>query len=111
MTIILLDGIYLVEKNLNYEKVSWTEIEKLTKILSKKINSMSRKFSSISTISCGGLVPAWLLADHFDIDIILVDQNKISSKSIFVDDIYDSGITFKKIIDKVDHPSDFLYVT
>ena len=72
---------------------------------------MPREFSSISTISRGGLVPARLLADHLGIDIILVDQKKVSSDSIFVDDIYDSGITFKKIINKVDTPSKFLFVT
>ena len=40
-----------------------------------------------------------------------MDQKKISSDSIFVDDIYDSGNTFKKIINKVDNPSNFVYVT
>ncbi len=95
----------------NSEKVSWSEVEKLIKILSEKINSMSQEFSNISTISRGGLVPARLLADRLGIDSILVDQKKISSNSIFIDDIYDSGNTFKKIINKVDSPSDFVYVT
>ncbi len=102
---------YLVLKNLNSEKISWSEIEKLIKILSEKIISMPREFSGISTISRGGLVPARLLADQLGFDSILVDQKKISSNSIFVDDIYDSGNTFKKIIDKVDNPLDFFYVT
>ncbi|MFQ5440269.1 MAG: phosphoribosyltransferase [Nitrosopumilaceae archaeon] len=79
--------------------------------LSKKIAAMSKEFSSISTISRGGLVSARLLADHLGIDTILVDQKKISANSIFVDDIYDSGATFKKIINKVENPSDFLFVT
>ncbi len=101
----------MVIKNLNSEKVSWSEVEKLTKILSEKITSLPQEFSSISTISRGGLVPARLLADHLGLDIILVDQKKISSDSIFVDDIYDSGNTFKKIINKVDSPSNFIYAT
>jgi hypoxanthine phosphoribosyltransferase len=101
----------LVVKNSSFEKVSWPEVEKLIKILSEKIISMSREFSNISTISRGGLVPARLLADHLGLDVILVDQKKISSDSIFIDDIYDSGNTFKKIINKVDCPSDFVYVT
>ncbi len=66
----------MVEKNLNSEKVSWTEVEKLIKILSEKITLMSREFSSISTISRGGLVPARLIADHLGFDTILVDQKK-----------------------------------
>jgi len=101
----------LVVKNSTSEKVSWSEIEKLTKILSQKITSLPQEFSSISTISRGGLVPARLLADHLGLDTILVDQKKISSDSIFVDDIYDSGNTFKKIINKVDNPSNFVYAT
>jgi hypoxanthine phosphoribosyltransferase len=101
----------LVLKNSDSQKVSWSEIEKLMKILSEKIIATGREFSSISTISRGGLVPARLLADHLGIDIILVDQKKIPSDSIFVDDIYDSGNTFKKIINKIDSPSEFVYVT
>ena len=97
--------------NSNSEKVSWSEVEKLTKILSEKITLLPQEFSSLSTISRGGLVPARLLADHLGLDIILVDQKKISSDSIFVDDIYDSGNTFKKIINKVDSPSNFVYAT
>ena len=98
-------------KNSDAQKVTWSEIEKLIKILSDKIRILPRDFSSITTISRGGLVPARLLADHLGIDTILVDQKKISSESIFVDDIYDSGNTFKKIINKVDCPSEFVYVT
>ncbi|HUT06000.1 MAG TPA: phosphoribosyltransferase [Nitrosopumilaceae archaeon] len=101
----------MIVTNSNSEKVSWSEVELLIKTLSEKIISMPRKFSSISTISRGGLVPSRLLADHLGFDTILVDQKKISSDSIFVDDIYDSGNTFKKIINKVDQPSDLVYVT
>ena len=101
----------MVVKNSDYEKVNWSEVEKLIKIISEKIISMTREFSSISTISRGGLVPARLLADRLGFDVILVDQKKISSDSIFIDDIYDSGNTFKKIINKVDFPSNFVYVT
>ena len=101
----------MVVKNSSSEKISWSEVEKLINLLSKKIAVVPKEFSSISTISRGGLVPARLLADHLGIDTILVDQKKISSNSIFVDDIYDSGTTFKKIINKVENPSDFLFVT
>jgi len=93
------------------QNVTWTDIERLTKLLSKKILESSKTFSSISTVSRGGLIPARLLADHLGIDTILVDKNKISSDSLFVDDIYDSGKTFKKIIQKVTNPSNFVYAT
>ena len=101
----------MTSKNPDAQKVSWTEIEKLVKIVSEKISKLSRDFSSISTITRGGLVPARLVADHLGIDTILVDQKKIPIDSIFVDDIYDSGNTFKKILNKVDSPSDLVFVT
>lgn len=94
-----------------FQKVTWSEVERLIKVLAEKITSLERDFSSITTISRGGLVPARLLADHLGIDSIIVDAKKIASDSIFVDDIYDSGTTFKKIINRVDNPSKFVYVT
>jgi hypoxanthine phosphoribosyltransferase len=101
----------LNKKNADSQKVTWSEIENLINILTKKLISLNREFSSISTISRGGLVPARLLADHLGIDTIYVNPKKIPPDSIFVDDIYDSGNTFKKIINKVDTPSDFAYAT
>jgi hypoxanthine phosphoribosyltransferase len=96
---------------LKSQKIGWHEIEKLIKILSQKIGSLNGNFSSISTISRGGLIPARLLADHLGIEIIFVDKNKIPSDSIFIDDIYDSGNTFKKIISKAEDPSKLVFVT
>lgn len=97
--------------NNEFQQIHWSEIERLVKILSEKISSIPRSFSSISTISRGGLVPARLLADHLGIDVIHVDRNKIPSDSVFVDDIYDSGNTFKKIITKSEDPTHLVYVT
>ena len=79
------------------------------------LNYFPKKFLQCQKIfqaflhSRGGLVPARLLADHMGIDTILVDKNKIPTDSLFVDDIYDSGSTFKKIIPKVTDPSNFVY--
>lgn len=101
----------MITKNPEAQKVSWSEIENLVKIVSEKISKLSRDFTSISTITRGGLVPARLLADHLGIDTILVDQKKIPIDSIFVDDIYDSGNTFKKILNKVESPSELVFVT
>ena len=101
----------MTKKDAESQKVTWSEVEKLVKILADKVSSLQREFSNITTISRGGLVPARLLADHLGISTIVVDPKKISSDSIFVDDIYDSGTTFKKIISRVDHPSELVYVT
>ena len=93
------------------QDVNWNEIESLIKTLSKKILKLPVNFSSITTVSRGGLIPSRLLADHLDIETIFVDKNKISSDSLFVDDIFDTGDTFKKIISKTDIPSKLTFVT
>jgi hypoxanthine phosphoribosyltransferase len=91
--------------------VSWDEIESLVKILSKKILKLERTFSSITTLSRGGLVPSRLLADHLGIKKIFVDKKIISSDSLFVDDIFDSGGTFDKIITCTDNSSKLVFTT
>jgi hypoxanthine phosphoribosyltransferase len=80
-------------------------------ILGVKIKKMGFEFDKIATVSRGGLVPARLVADHFNIKTILVDKNKISKGTLFVDDIYDSGNTFKRVFSLVESPTDFLYAT
>jgi len=42
---------------------------------------------------------------------ILEDKNKIQPRTLFVDDIYDSGDTFNKIFPLVLEPKNFLYAT
>ena len=91
--------------------VSWNEIEKMVQIISNKILKSSENFSSITTISRGGLIPSRLLADSLDIEKIFVDQNIISSDSLFVDDIFDSGKTFSDVISKVKDSSKITFVT
>ncbi|MFB5646084.1 MAG: phosphoribosyltransferase [Nitrosopumilaceae archaeon] len=93
------------------DNVSWSRIESLAKILSEKIKKSQKEFQSISTITRGGLVPARLLADRLEIGEILVDKNKIPSDSLFIDDIYDSGDTFKKVITKTEDPSNLVFAT
>ena len=93
------------------ENVSWDEIENLVQILSKNILKLSRNFSSITTVSRGGLIPSRLLADSLGIKTILVDQKTISSNSLFVDDIYDSGKTFSDTLQNVDNSSKFVFAT
>ena len=93
------------------QNVSWNEIESLVEKLSESILELSRSFSSITTLSRGGLVPSRLLADGLGIKTILVDQKTISSDSLFVDDIFDSGKTFHTTLLNVDDTSKFVFVT
>ena len=91
--------------------VTWSEIDSLIQVLSDLVLKSPRTFSSISTLSRGGLIPSRLLADHLGIQTIFVDQKIISSNSLVVDDIFDSGETFEKILSKIDDPSQLFFVT
>jgi len=93
------------------QNVGWSDIESLVEILSKKILKLQRNFSSITTLSRGGLVPSRLLADYLGIKKIFVDKKNISSDSLFVDDIFDSGDTFNKIISDIGNPSKLIFAT
>ncbi|QLH04505.1 phosphoribosyltransferase [Nitrosopumilus oxyclinae] len=90
--------------------VSWSEIDSLTEQLSNLILK-SKKFSSITTLSRGGLVPSRLLADHLGIEKIFVDEKVIPANSLVVDDIFDSGKTFDRIISKSEDASKLVYAT
>ena len=91
--------------------VSWADIENLIQILSNNILRLSRSFTSITTLSRGGLVPSRLLADTLGIQKIFVDQTSVSSDSLFVDDIFDTGKTFSNVFSNVDDPSKFVFTT
>ena len=96
---------------MNSQDVDWNEIDSLVSILSEKLRKLPRTFSSITTVGRGGLIPARLIADQLGIKKIYVDKRKVSSDSLFVDDIFDSGKTFDKIISCVDDPPDFVFAT
>lgn len=92
-----------------YDYKDWDEIESCVDILVRKILDKKQEFRSISTISRGGLVPARLVADRLNIKQILVDDEAIPANSLFVDDIYDTGETFRKIIQRTDDPDKLVY--
>ena len=92
-------------------KLDWSYIESQVDLLVKKLKKKRYKFDKIATVTRGGLVPARLVADRFDIKTILVDNKKIPEKTLFVDDIYDTGKTFARVFPLVEHPNKFLYAT
>lgn len=89
----------------------WGEIEECTKILVEKILSKKKQFNSVSTISRGGLVPARLVADRLGIKNILVDDETVPADSLFVDDIYDTGETFRRVIEKAEDSENLVFAT
>lgn len=101
----------MMRKEITYDCKSWENIEACTVVLIKKILDKGLSFNSISTVSRGGLVPARLVADRLGIKQILVDETVISADSLFVDDIYDTGETFRRIIEKADDQDSLVYAT
>lgn len=93
------------------QDVSWDEIKSLVEQLCKKILKLPRTFSSITTLSRGGFVPSRLVADYLGIERIFVDKRKVLSDSLFVDDIFDTGSTFKQVISKTDNSSKLVFAT
>ena len=99
------------KRKMESDHVTWSRIDSISQKLAEKIQKLNREFYSISTITRGGLVPARLLADRLGIEKIFVDENKIPLDSLFVDDIYDSGDTFKKVLSKAEDPNRLVYST
>ncbi|MEN2973953.1 MAG: phosphoribosyltransferase family protein [Candidatus Caldarchaeales archaeon] len=111
--------------DIKYLKVSWKRLEEIVEELSKKI-SRDYEFDLLVGILRGGLVVAHLLSDIMGIDEIYpigcssyVDVYKRSKLKIYhplilndlkkkrvlvVDDVADSGVTLKSIIEKVIAP-------
>ena len=101
----------MMNEEIERDYKNWSEIESTVAILVKKIQDKKIQFRTISTISRGGLVPARLVADRLDIKQILVDAESIPADSLFIDDIYDSGETFRKIIQRADDQDSLVFAT
>ncbi len=81
----------MVEKNKEY--LSWENFETAMKNI--KNWAENKKFRNIYGIPRGGLILAVYLSHLLDLPI-LIDKNKITSETLVVDDICDSGVTLKK---------------
>ncbi|MBI5698651.1 MAG: phosphoribosyltransferase [Thaumarchaeota archaeon] len=100
-----------MKKEVVHDYKNWSEIESAISILVKKIIDTKIQFRTISTISRGGLVPSRLVADRLGIRQILVDGESIPADSLFIDDIYDSGETFRKIMQRADDQDNLVFAT
>ena len=100
-----------MKKGIVHDYKNWSEIESAITRLVEKLAAKKLQFRTISTISRGGLVPARLIADRLGIKQILVDSESVPADSLFVDDIYDSGETFRKIIQRADDPDSMVFAT
>jgi uncharacterized protein len=102
------------EKNSPNEYCSWHEVESLTKIVADKIQRSNKTYDAILGITNGGIVPARLMARDLNIDhiqLIPVRHKKLykdemplllkDKKYLIIDEIYDTGDTFRKVYDAV----------
>lgn len=100
-----------MRKEVIHDYKNWSEIESAITKMVEKLAAKKIQFRTISTISRGGLVPARLMADRLNIKQILVDPESVPADSLFIDDIYDSGETFRKIIQRADDPDNLVFAT
>ena len=77
-------------------RMQWGSVEQILQNLADNIKKLDGKFIEISTISKGGLVPARLLADRLSIDKITILNPDDVPQGLVVDDIYDTGKTYRK---------------
>ena len=71
---------------------SWSEIEELVDLLCEKIIKSGQQIEHIFGMPRGGLIPAVMISHRLDIPLTL---NPDTPNILVVDDICDSGETFK----------------
>jgi hypothetical protein len=90
---------------------SWADIETLINEVVKRLKLKDFEGNTIYTIGKGGIIPARLVADRIGLDHIEINAKKIPKNAIFIDDIYDTGETYNKIMEKVGKDSGLTYIT
>lgn len=94
------------------ESCSWFEILNLVKEIAKQIKAKQKQYDCILGIANGGIIPAKLLAEELGMDaiqlipvhkkqIVISEMPQLDRKKnyLVIDDIYDTGDTFKKVAD------------
>lgn len=96
------------------EYCNWYEVESLVKIVAQEIRRSNKIYEIILAITNGGVIPARLMARELNIDhiqLIPVRQKKLyieempklfkSKKYLVIDEIYDTGDTYSKVLHAV----------
>jgi len=101
----------------NYHTFSWSQFEEDTKQLAEKLGALNKEWTTIVAIARGGLVPAAIIAHLFSIRHIetictisynddtleqeslkiLTEFSSESDNILVIDDLVDSGKTFKLV--------------
>ncbi|MGD1834586.1 MAG: phosphoribosyltransferase [Nitrososphaeraceae archaeon] len=101
---------------------NWKKIEILVKRITNKIKLKNQKYTTILGIKNGGIIPAKLIAEELNIENIkfvgiknkqiIIDELpllKKNEKYLVVDEIFDTGYTYKIVYDIIqDFDHDFV---
>lgn len=82
------------------EYYSWTEYNQDIKELVKQIKAKKLDFDNIYGLPRGGLVVAVSLSHALDKPLIF-DVEKITSRTLLVDDIIETGGTLRRLVEKL----------
>ena len=90
---------------MEYDIVSWEDVDEAIEILAKQIEDSKIHYEVIYGLARGGLVPAVMLSHRLKIPMVLnmeeVWRLKVKNKnSLIVDDISDTGETLKYFYDQ-----------
>ncbi len=83
---------------INRHKYSWEDLNSDMRMIFAWI-AKQKDVENVHGIPRGGLVPALYLSNHLEIG--MVDRDKISEKTLVVDDIADTGKTLSRLIDSL----------
>lgn len=93
----------LVQDDKDENIYTWSKIDGIVGVLTGKLRERGMSFDTIYYKSRGGLVPARLIADRLDIKEVIEFDSRSSPtkqlpvKSLIVEDIYDTGKTYKDL--------------
>ena len=72
--------------------LDWDEIDRLVDILCKKIVTELPFIDSVTGLARGGLIPAVMISHRLNLPYV----TQVSTNTLVVDDIADSGVTLEK---------------
>src|SRR3989344_414709 len=84
----------------NKEYYSWSKYDKDIKDLAKQIKAQKLDFDTIYGLPRGGLVVAVSLSHALDKPLVF-EIEKITNRTLLVDDIIETGGTLKRLVEKM----------
>ena len=103
-----------INERLSKEYCTWQEVDLLVQNLAYKLQRSCKQYDAILAITNGGIVPSRLMARELninDIQFIPIINKKVfinglpsllkGKKYLVIDEIYDTGNTFSKVLDSL----------